>query len=66
MDQKELYDAITMIAENDGDNYRAKDAEKAINQAIRFYVRAKMQELTNDLNDMRPALVADLAKNWKE
>ena len=67
MDKRDLYEAIMLIAENDGDAYKhGKDAAGAVERALRDYQRIQAEGLRADLREIKTALVRDLYNAWKE
>lgn len=64
-DQEILYDALMLIAENDGAAYRAKDPRKAVERAFVDYRESQIDNLDYDFKTVQKVLVKDLAKAWR-
>ena len=62
---RDLFDAIMLIAKNDGDSYRKKDPKGAIRKAITEYVSLEMGALRSDLKGMQSRLEKELGAYWK-
>jgi hypothetical protein len=63
-DEEKLYDVLWMIASNDGDSYRKKDAAGAVTKAWREYQRDHAEELRESFGSIQKLLVKELAKRW--
>jgi len=65
-DQERLWDALHLIAENDGNAYRKGDAAGAVLTAWREYSSSKAADMRADFRAIKKALIADLAADWAE
>jgi len=63
-EEEELYDAIWMIASNDGDSYRKKDAKGAVKKAWAEWQKLERQRNNENWRGIQRKLEADLAKRW--
>ena len=64
--ERELYDAIMMIAENDGDSYRKRDAKGAAEKACKEYIKSETESLKDDIDSVKSEITRDLAKKWRK
>ena len=65
-DQEILYDALMLIAENDGDSYRKQDAKGAVEKAFQGYQRTKQDDLRDDFKAIKKKLSNTLGQEWKK
>ena len=63
--QEELYDALMLIAENDGDAYRKRDANMAVASAWAEWKKEHDQNLREDFRVVQKKLVKALQDQWK-
>lgn len=63
-DEEHLYDVLWMIASNDGDSYRKKDAAGAVTKAWLEYLKDHIAELRETFWSINKPLVKELAKRW--
>ena len=65
-ESKDLFNALFLIASNDGDSYRKKDAAGAAKKAADYYLTLMMRDLRSDIKAEKPKVVAELKKRWKQ
>ena len=65
-DQEVLYDALMMLAENDGKAYAKMDARQAVANAYESYRRSQGENLRADFRAVKGLLEKDLAKQWAD
>ena len=65
-DQRELYDDLYLIASNDGNAYKKKDAKGAIDKAFREHMKNVQDNLRGDFKAIQKILEKDLASRWSE
>tara|TARA_R110000824_G_scaffold262071_1_gene450851 strand:+ start:358 stop:540 length:183 start_codon:yes stop_codon:yes gene_type:complete len=53
-----------MIAVNDGDSYRAKDPEGAVEKAFAEYKAAQIERMQENFNEVQADLVCELSNRW--
>ena len=63
-DEEALYDALWMIASNDGDSYRKRDAKGAIQKAWMEWQKLESQRNRENWQGVQRVLEKDLAKRW--
>jgi hypothetical protein len=61
---RDLYDAIMLIAKNDGISYQRKDAKGAVKKAVREHMVWFMENLREEIRGIEGAMVKDLTKEW--
>jgi hypothetical protein len=61
---RDLYDAIMLIAENDRASYQRKDAKGAVKKATREHMKWFMTNLREEIRGVEGAIVKDLTKEW--
>ena len=64
-DQELLYDALKLIAENDGQAYQRKDAKGAVARAGKEWRASTMERHEEDFDRVQKQLVKDLAARWR-
>lgn len=64
-DQERLYDALKLIAENDGQAYRKRDAKGAVARAWKEWKASKLDDWAHDFSRVERQLVKDLAARWR-
>lgn len=64
-DPDDVKNAILMIARNDAKFYRTKDAKGAVKYAIKEYVKAKVEELKDEIDDVKGEMIKELGRYWK-
>jgi len=62
--EDDFYKEIMLVAENDGDSYRKKDAKGAIEKAIKQIRRYLMEDFDEEAKKVKASLVKDLSKEW--
>jgi hypothetical protein len=62
--QEELFDALMLIAENDGDAYRKRDAAMAVASAWAEWKKEHDQNLREDFRAIQKNLVKALQAQW--
>jgi|GEM_PF-5268244 len=65
VDQEALYDELWLIASNDGDSYKKRDAKGAVEKAFREHQRDAAMQLRDDYSVVKERLIKDLAKRWQ-
>lgn len=63
-DEGELFDALWLIASNDGDSYRRKDAAGAVGKAWREYQQSHAERQREAFRTVQKLLVKELTKRW--
>jgi hypothetical protein len=61
---EDLFDALLVIAENDGDAYRAKDAKMAVRNAWRDWKKETDENLAEDFKSVQAKLEKALKDRW--
>jgi transcription termination factor NusB len=62
-----MAEAIELAAVNNGDAYRSnRDAERAVQEAYKEYLRSLMESVREEYAEMRPQLIAALKKRWNK
>jgi hypothetical protein len=64
-DQERLYNALKLIAENDGQSYKKKDAKGAVARAWKEWKASTMERHGEDFDRVQKQLTKDLAARWK-
>ena len=64
-DEKELYDALKLVAENDGRAYKDRKPTDAIDRAFKDHKKTTMADLEGDFKAVRKQLVKDLQIKWR-
>lgn len=62
--QEDLFDALLLIAENDGDAYRSRDARKAVQNAWREWKAETDENLREDFRVVGPKIEKALRDRW--
>lgn len=62
--QEELFDALLLIAENDGDAYRKRDAAGAVSTAWAEWRAEHIANLSEDFRTVKPAVEKALKARW--
>ena len=65
-DQERMFDALKMIAENEGRFYAKRDAKGAVDFAWRQWQKDESRRNREDFSVVKPALVKALADQWKQ
>lgn len=65
-DQEAIYDAVWMIASNDGDSYRKKDARGAVKKAWMEWQKTESRQNREDFRAVEKKLVKDLGDRWNK
>lgn len=63
-DQEDLYNKLWMIASNDGDSYKKRDATGAVDKAWREWKKIEDRRLREDFRAIKKQMAADLKKRW--
>lgn len=63
-DEERLFEALLLIAENDGDAYRARDAKTAVMKAWRAWKEETDTNLREDYRTIFPKVVKALEARW--
>ena len=64
-DQRDLYDTLKLVAENDGRAYKARKPTDAIDRAFKDHKKTTMDDLEHDFKAVRKQLVKDLQIQWR-
>lgn len=59
-----LYEALKLVAENDGDAYRERDPKAAVHRAYLAHRAAVLEELRYGFGCVASELERDLADRW--
>jgi len=65
-DEEELYDAVWMIASNDGASYKKKDAKGAVSKAWREWQKLEGQRNRENWRSVEKQMVKDLTERWNK
>jgi len=63
--QEDLFDALLLIAENDGDAYRKRDAAAAVATAWKDWKKETDENLAEDFRAIKSKLEKALKDRWK-
>lgn len=63
---EDLKKELRLVAENDGDAYRAQDASLAIHMAFHDYVKRNTNHLWEEFTDIQDDLVKELEDDWRK
>lgn len=67
VDTELLYNELVLIAVNDGDAYRdGKNAERAVDNAIRDARRTMNEAFREEVRDMRKNVIKEVRKQWRD
>lgn len=64
IDDQEIERGILLIARNDGESYRKRDARVAVDKACKEYVSSFTDRLKDDVSEMKKDLIKKLEKIW--
>jgi hypothetical protein len=65
-DMRDMYDELWLIASNDGESYRKRDAKGAIEKAWAEYQKNERTRMREDFKEILPKLKKDLERYWKK
>lgn len=64
--EQALFDTLMLVAENDGDSYRKRDAAGAIKKAFADHLRIEAEAMREDYRSIEKKLIKELAKRWRQ
>jgi len=65
VDNDDLAHTLALVAQNDGEAYRAHDARRAVDAAFKDYQRRMREAEREAFREIRPRLVRELFTRWK-